>query len=352
MTTVSDGFRNVASNVVMLNSSERGNLSWKSDRILAFLPFFHIYGLSCLLHYSMYSGRPLVVMERFDLVQFCELIQKHKITYTYLVPPVILLLAKHPIIDQYDLSSLRMLNCGAAPLTEELVNSVYSRIKVPVKQGYGLSETSPVTHTQTWDSWRDKIGAVGPLLPNQEIKYLSLDGKELALGETGEICIRGPNVMLGYLNNPQATAACMTADGFFKTGDVGHEDKDGHLYITDRVKELIKYKGFQVPPAELEGKLVSHPLIDDVAVIGVYDPKIASEAARAYVVLKPGVEKEGMEKKIQDWLAERVAHHKRLHGGVRFVEAVPKSPAGKILRRVLKDLAKKEGEMADIKPKL
>lgn len=158
--------------------------------------------------------------------------------------------------------------------------------------------------------------------------------------------------MLGYWNNPTATAGCMTADGFFKTGDVGHEDANGNLYITDRVKELIKYKGFQVPPAELEGKLVSHPEVDDAGVIGVYDPKIASEAARAYIVLSPGAKREGAEKRISDWLAERVAHHKRLHGGVRFVEAVPKSAAGKILRRMLKDLAKEEEGRAEVKAKL
>lgn len=334
--------KNVASNVKMLMAGEHSHLDWRKDKIIAFLPFFHIYGLTCLLHHSMYSGRTLVVMERFDLEKFCRLVQELRITYAYVVPPVVLLLAKHPIVEKYDLSSLRMMNSGAAPLTEELVHSVYNRIKVPVKQGYGLSETAPVTHTQDWDTWKTHIGSVGRLLPNQEVKYLDLDGKEIPTGETGEICIRGPNVMLGYWNNPTATKATMTDDGFFRTGDVGHEDKDGNLYITDRVKELIKYKGFQVPPAELEGKLVAHEDIDDCAVVGVYDEKIASEAARAYIVLRPGVNPEGMEKKIYDWLAARVAHHKRLHGGVRFVDAIPKSAAGKILRRKLKEMAKEE----------
>lgn len=150
----------------MLIEGEKQNLNWRKDKIMAFLPFFHIYGLTCLLHQAMYAGRQLIVMERFDLPKFCGLIQEHKVTYAYVVPPVVLLLAKHPVVDQYDLSSLRMLNSGAAPLTQELVQSLYGRIKVPVKQGYGLSETSPVTHTQPWETWKDTIGAVGQLLPS------------------------------------------------------------------------------------------------------------------------------------------------------------------------------------------
>jgi 4-coumarate--CoA ligase len=259
------------------------------------------------------------------------------------VPPVVLLLAKSPVVDKYDLSSLRMLNSGAAPLTGELVDAMYSRLKIPIKQGYGLSETSPTTHTQTWEDWNKTIGSVGTLLPNQEAKYMSPDEKEVPVGETGEFWIKGPNIFLGYLNNEEGTKNALTEDGYFKTGDVGFQDTNGNFFITDRVKELIKYKGFQVPPAELEGLLMSHSDIDDCAVIGIYDESQATEIPRAYVVPREGVEgSPATEKAIMGWLSKKVASHKKLRGGVRFVDEIPKSPSGKILRRVLKVQAKEE----------
>lgn len=217
-----------------------------------------------MIHQSLYSGFQLVVMPKFDLEDFCKFIQELKVTFAYVVPPIVLLLSKHPSVDKYDLSTIRMMNSGAAPLTRELVDAVYERLKIPVKQGYGLSETSPTTHTQPWADWNRTIGSVGKLLPYQTAKYMSPDEKEMSVGEVGELWIKGPNVFKGYLNNPEGTAHALTKDGYFKTGDVGYQDKDGNFYITDRVKELIKYKGFQVPPAELEGLLVSHPKIDDV----------------------------------------------------------------------------------------
>ncbi|KAI9697638.1 MAG: hypothetical protein M1836_004588 [Candelina mexicana] len=340
---------NIASNIKMLQAGESDNLSWngrednKGDQILAFLPFFHIYGLNCLVHQSLYSGYTLVVMPKFDIENFCSIVQEHKISFAYVVPPVVLLLGKHPIVDKYDLSSLRMLNSGAAPLTRELVDTVYARLKVPVKQGYGLSETSPTTHTQPWDEWAKTIGSVGRLLPNQTAKYVSPDEKEVRAGETGELWIKGPNVFRGYLNNSEGTANALTEDGYFKTGDVGHQDKDGNFFITDRVKELIKYKGFQVAPAELEGLLIIHPKVSDVAVIGVYNEDQATEIPRAYVVPAPGVERgKETEDEIVEWLRAKIAKHKRLRGGVRFVDEVPKSASGKILRRLLKIRAEEE----------
>jgi 4-coumarate--CoA ligase len=284
-------------------------------------------------------------MPKFDLEDFCRFIQEIKITFAYVVPPIVLLLSKHPAVDKYDLSSIRMMNSGAAPLTRELVEAVHKRLGLRVKQGYGLSETSPTTHTQPWEDWNKTIGSVGKLLPYQTAKYMSPDEKEMAVGEVGELWIKGPNVFKGYLNNPEGTAHALTADGYFKTGDVGYQDKDGNFYITDRVKELIKYKGFQVAPAELEGILVSHPGIDDVAVIGVYDKDQASELPRAYVVPKGGLgkgEKEAQE--IIEWLSAKVTHHKKLRGGVRFVDEIPKSVSGKILRRLLKVKAQEEEE--------
>ncbi|KAF2474564.1 4-coumarate-CoA ligase-like protein [Lindgomyces ingoldianus] len=341
--------RNIVSNVLMLRAGEAGHLGWSNgpngegDKLLAFLPFFHIYGLTCLIHQSLYSGLQLVVMPKFDLEDFCRFIQDYKITFSYVVPPVVLMLSKHPVVSKYDLSSIRMMNSGAAPLTRELVISLHNRLKIPIKQGYGLSETSPTTHTQPWEDWNKTIGAVGTLLPNQTAKYMSPDGKEVPVGETGELWIKGPNVFKGYLNNPEMTAQALTEDGYFKTGDVGYQDKDGHFYITDRVKELIKYKGFQVPPAELEGILVAHPSVNDVAVIGIYNEEQATEVPRAYVVPAGGLGKGNKEAdEIVEWLNSRVASHKKLRGGVRFVEAIPKSVSGKILRRLLKVKAAEE----------
>ncbi len=287
-------------------------------------------------------------MAKFDLEKFCRIIQEHKITFAYIVPPVVLLLGKHPIVEKYDLSSLRMLNSGAAPLTQELVETVYARLKVPIKQGYGLSETSPTTHTQDWHSWSNTIGSVGRLLPNQTAKYMSPSETEVPAGEIGELWIKGPNIFQGYHNNPAGTANALTEDGYFKTGDVGYQDTEGNFYITDRVKELIKYKGFQVPPAELEGLLASHPKINDVAVIGIYKNDEATEVPRAYVVPAPGVEGgKKTEEDIKTWLQAKVAHHKRLRGGVRFVDEIPKSASGKILRRVLKLRAVEEEEKVE-----
>jgi len=184
---------------------------------------------------------------------------------------------------------------------------------------------------------------VGRLVPNMTAKYMSPNETELPTGETGELWLKGPNIFKGYLNNPAGTANALTADGYFKTGDVGHQDADGNFWITDRVKELIKYKGFQVAPAELEGLLVSHPKISDAAVIGVDDPARATEVPRAYIVPTQGVPmNDRTAKEIIDWLAARVAGHKQLRGGIRWVDEVPKSVSGKILRRVLKEVAKKE----------
>ena len=362
---------NIVANIFQLSAGEGGNLSWKGgrdgegDQLLGFLPFFHIYGkrpfrrkdhlvdiagLNCLFHQSLYSGWTMTVMAKFDIEKFCSNVQKYRITFAYVVPPIVLLLGKHPIIDKYDLSSLRMLNSGAAPLTKDLMNTVYKRIKVPIKQGYGLSETSPTTHTQPWETWNTRIGSVGTLLPNQTAKYMSPEETEVPIGQTGELWIKGPNIFKGYLNNPEGTRNALTSDGYFKTGDVGHQDEDGNFFITDRVKELIKYKGFQVPPAELEGLLIGHPAINDVAVVGVYNAAQATEVPRAYVDVKAGVEAgDETAREIIKWLEERVAGHKRLRGGVRFVDEIPKSASGKILRRVLKVRAVEEEQAAKAK---
>ncbi|KAJ5747574.1 uncharacterized protein N7511_009270 [Penicillium nucicola] len=344
--------RNIVANILQQYVGEGQKLNWdgghdgKGDRVLAFLPFYHIYGLTCLITQALYKGYHLIVMQKFEIEKWCAHVQNYRCTFSYIVPPVVLLLGKHPVVDKYDLSSMRMMNSGAAPLTQELVEAVYSRIKVGIKQGYGLSETSPTTHSQQWEDWREAIGSVGRLMPNMEAKYMTMpeDGSaptEVPVGKVGELYLKGPNVFLGYHQNLEATRGCLSEDGWFQTGDVGYQDSKGHFYITDRVKELIKYKGFQVPPAELEGILVDNDAIDDVAVIGIESDAHGSEVPMACVVRSAKSKSSGTTEQqeatnIAKWLDSKVAHHKKLRGGVQFVDEIPKNPSGKILRRVLK----------------
>jgi acyl-CoA synthetase (AMP-forming)/AMP-acid ligase II len=263
------------------------------------------------------------------------------------------------MVKNYNLSSVKMITSGAAPLTQELVEAVHKRLNLNINQAYGLSETSPMTHQQPWEEWYSSVGSVGKMFPNMLAKYMSAEGKELGPGEAGELWLAGPNVFQGYWKNENATKDSLVEEHgmmWFKTGDVGFQDEKHNFYITDRVKELIKYKGFQVAPAELEGKLMDHPLVNDVAVIGVEDAEQHTEIPRAYVVhAKRGGdagEKESGRPWDQEsakdaddiiaWTAAKVSNHKRLRGGIRFVDEIPKSASGKILRRVLKDRVKAE----------
>jgi 4-coumarate--CoA ligase len=283
-------------------------------------------------------------MQRFDLEQFCRIIQEHKITLAYVVPPVVLLLAKHPIVDKYNLSSLRMMHSSAASLTEDLVKMNHKRLGVPIKQGYGLTECSPGVATQAWESWNKPIGSAGNLLPSLTIKIMDPTGTtEVPTGTEGEIWLSGPNVFKGYWRNPAATAQSITPDRYYRTGDIGYIDSSKNIYITDRVKELIKYNGFQVAPAQLEGLLLGHPAVNDVAVIGVYSELRATELPRAYIVPAQGVKTgKKLEGEVSEWLNGRVAPYKRLRGGIVWVDEIPKSAAGKVLRRVLSERAKRE----------
>jgi 4-coumarate--CoA ligase len=224
------------------------------DKILACLPFFHIYGLNCLVLSPIYTGVTTIVMSRFDLEKWCQIVQSRQITFSFIVPPIVLLLCKSPLVSNYNLKSLRMTNSGAAPLTRELVENLYERTGVKVKQGYGLSETSPTIFMQKWEDWLSAVGTTGVMVPNCLAKFCAVPGsdgneesdgsKELRRGETGELYVRGPNVFGGYHNNRIATAECLDEEGWFRTGDVGFLDERGNLTITDRVKELIKYKGW------------------------------------------------------------------------------------------------------------
>ncbi len=301
---------------------------------LAVLPFFHIYGMQVLMNGLLSEGVTIITLPRFDMQVALELIQEHKVTRFFAVPPIVLGLAKHPLVDQYDLSSIKQIFSGAAPLGAELAEEAARRIGTEIVQGYGMTELSPVTHATPTGQVRP--GSNGFTTPNTECRVVDELGDDRAPGEEGELWIRGPQVMKGYLNNPEATAATIDADGWLHTGDVARFDDDGHMFIVDRVKELIKFKGFQVPPAELEALIVTHPAVADVAVIGVPDDE-AGEVPKGYVVLKPGVEATADE--IMAFVAQHVASYKQLRL-VEFVSEIPKSASGKILRRFLRDQAR------------
>jgi 4-coumarate--CoA ligase len=301
------------------------------ERVIAVLPFFHIYGMEVLMNAVIARGGTVVTMPRFDLEEFLTLIQDSAITIAYVVPPIILALAKHPMVGQFDLSSLRLVFSGAAPLGAEVALEAAARIGCDVVQGYGMTELSPVTHATPMGGF--KPGSIGLTISNTEVRVVDPEtGDDLGIDEDGELWIRGPQRMKGYLNNPEATAITIDEDGWLHTGDIGHVDSDGHFYIVDRLKELIKYKGFQVPPAELEALLLTHPGIADAAVIGVPDEE-AGEVPKAFVVMKPGAE--ATEDDIKAFVADAVAGYKQLRI-VEFIDSIPKSASGKILRRELR----------------
>ena len=318
---------NLAANVYQLSNRE---LISSADTIIGILPFFHSYGLQIFLNYSLYCGATVVVMPQFDLETFLRLVQQYKITRAHLVPPIVLALAKQPIVDKYDLSSLKIITCGAAPLGNELTQECEQRLNCVVKQAYGLTETSPVTHINPDEREKIKSGSVGPCMINTECQIVDIEtDKPLGFHQQGELWIRGPQVMKGYLNNPDATAKVIDADGWFHTGDIAYVDEDGYFYIVDRIKELIKYNGYPIAPAELEAVLLSHPAIADAAVIPSPHPS-TGEVPKGFVVLKS----EATTGEIMEFVAELVAPHKRIRR-LEIVDKIPKSASGKILRRLL-----------------
>ncbi len=321
--------RNLVANLVQCEAIMKID---EAETVLSFLPFFHIYGMQVLMNGALCQGGKVVTMPRFDLEQYLSLCQEHKIKRGFVVPPVVLALAKHPAVDQYDMSSLKSLFSGAAPLGAELAAEAGARLGCEVVQGYGMTELSPVSHSTPDGQY--KPGTIGLLVPSTECRIVDPDtGEDLGLDQDGEIWVRGPQVMPGYLNNEQATKETIDDDGWLHTGDIGHIDSDGHYTIVDRLKELIKYKGFQVPPAELEALLVTHPAVADAAVIGIPDDE-AGELPKGFISLKPGADVS--ESDIQSFVAENVATYKQLRL-VEFVDEIPKSASGKILRRMLRD---------------
>ncbi|KAJ3123874.1 hypothetical protein HK098_001574 [Nowakowskiella sp. JEL0407] len=328
---------NMVSNVLQFCFMEKESLALDSEMWVAILPFFHIYGLTILMHASILSEIPVILHQKFDLVDFLESIQRFKITRIRLAPPVVLALANHPIVDKYDLSSVKVVSSGAAPLTAELSEKLRKRMNVIVKQGYGMTEMSPISHMEI-DS--DVVpGSVGVLMPNCEALIVDpVTQKRLGVRKEGELWVRGPMVMKGYLNNEEATRSTLDEDGWLHTGDIAYADEGRHFFIVDRLKELIKYKGYQVAPSELEGVLSTHPAVADAAVVGIPVEGVG-EYPRAYVVLRPDFhgKEEQVVNDIIRFMETKTAPHKWLRGGVEVVDTIPKSASGKILRRMLKE---------------
>ncbi|KAF9087533.1 hypothetical protein BGX23_008057 [Mortierella sp. AD031] len=319
-----------------------GDLHAHDNVALSVLPMYHMYSIQLHLMCGPYSGLQNIVLQKFNPEDFLKTVQDYKIKTLNLVPPQVLMLVKSPLVAKYDLSHVRQLNVGAAPCSRELVEALLAKFpQIAFRQAYGMSEASPATHIGLYN---DMVhGSAGKILPNQEVRLVDPDtGKDVANtpGERGEIWIRGLNVMKGYRNNPKATAETIDSEGWLHTGDVAMVDKNMNFFVVDRLKELIKYKGFQVAPAELEAILLTHPQILDAAVVGVENKEQATEVPLAFVV-KNQSSPEGRsltEQQVVDYVASKVAPHKKLRGGVRFIDLVPKSAAGKILRKDLRVL--------------
>ncbi|MBI2218892.1 MAG: long-chain-fatty-acid--CoA ligase [Candidatus Rokubacteria bacterium] len=326
--------RNFVANNLQFIASSRVT---EDDRFLIFLPLYHIYGLM-LMGGAVHAGVRTVLMERFDPNECLRLTQAEKITIVFAVPPVLVLFCQRTDLAQVDWSSVRHVMIGAAPVPPEVSRRFTEITGVKVVQGYGLTEASPITHLNpVYDDALLTIDTTGLPCNDTEQKVVDLETGERELGpnEVGEVIIRGPQVMLGYWNAPEATAATVR-NGWLYTGDIGRIDERGYLTITDRKKEMIKYKGFGIAPAEIEALLFEHPGVADGAVIGKPDLE-AGEVPKAFVVRKdPTLTAEAL----LEWARGRLAGYKTLHE-VEFVDAIPKTASGKILRRVLKEQERK-----------
>jgi long-chain acyl-CoA synthetase len=320
--------QNLVANNVQFISSGR---IMEQDTLLVFLPFYHIYGIM-LVSGGIYAGATLVIMEAFDLERSLTLVQQYEVTLYYAVPPILIALDNYPDLAKFDLSHLRYIMVGAAPLAPDVAQRVQSKTGVRVLQGYGLTEASPITHLNPVDQGQIKLESVGLAVSNQEQKIVDLETgeRELDVGEVGELLVKGPHVMKGYWKAPEETSRALR-QGWLYTGDIGKLDAEGYLYIVDRKKDMIKYKGFSVAPAEVEAVLFTHPAVADCAVIGKPDAE-SGEIPKALVMLRPGEEVSA--DALMDFVGSRIAGYKKVRE-VEFVTTIPKTASGKVLRRVL-----------------
>ncbi|KAI9501113.1 hypothetical protein BX070DRAFT_229414 [Coemansia spiralis] len=311
------------------------------QRQIAILPFAHIYGLTSLVTNSIAGGKTQYILNEFSIERFLQALQDYKIQSATAVPSVLSQILNYKNIAKYDLSSLRVLSSGGAPLPSGVHTNIKSRFPVNTGNGYGMSETC--SGVCLMGNYMFQPGSVGFIYSATEAKFVDpATGKALGVGEEGEFCVRSPSIMLGYLNRPKETAQTIDGDRFLHTGDIGYINKTGHIFITDRMKELIKYKGLQIPPAELESILMDHPLIADAAVIGIEDKQRNTEVPKAYIVSKsPATAADASAARrlcadAASWVAGKVAKHKRLRGGVELTDHIPRNQSGKILRRELR----------------
>jgi acyl-CoA synthetase (AMP-forming)/AMP-acid ligase II len=316
--------------VAMLSQMQTVDVLRSQDITICVVPCYHLYGLHIVIDLALRTGATAITLRQFDLEKFLRALEKYKVNVVPVVPPIVLALSASPLVDRVDLSKLEALHCGAAPLSTEVASACSERLGVRISYGYGMTELSSLSHLSYRNAEKHKPDSTGYCLPNTVCKIIDVESKDdLKPGEKGEVCVRGPQIMKGYLGQKEATAEIIDFEGWLHTGDIGYMDEDGALFIVDRLKELIKYKGRQVAPAELEAVLLSHPAIADAAVIPSPDEK-AGEVPIAFVVLKESA----TPAEIIDFVAERVAAHKKIRR-VEFVDEIPKSPAGKILRRLL-----------------
>ncbi|KAK9665814.1 hypothetical protein RND81_14G138300 [Saponaria officinalis] len=331
--------KSLATSVGQQVDGDNPNLYLKEDDVmLCVLPLFHIFSLNSVLMVALRAGCAVLLLAKFEIGSLLELIQMHRVSVAMVVPPLVMALANNPLVNNYDLSSIRLVLSGAAPLGQHLEDAL--RLKFPnavLGQGYGMTEAGPVLSmcpSFAKQPIPTKAGSCGIVVRNAEMKIVDPDtGVSFGYKEFGEICIRGDQIMKGYLNDADATAATIDSQGWLHTGDIGYVDEDDQVYIVDRVKEIIKFKGFQVPPAELESLLINHPSIADAAVVPQKD-EAAGEVPVAFIV-KSGDGQELTEDTVKSYVNKQVVFYKKIHR-VHFVEAIPKSAAGKILRKDLR----------------
>ncbi|KAJ8628822.1 hypothetical protein MRB53_022145 [Persea americana] len=340
---------NLCSSLFTVSSDMVGQVT-----ILGLMPFFHIYGATGICCAAIRNKGKVVVMGRFDLRTFMDALIKHQVHFAPIVPPIMLALIKNPIVQEFDLSriNLKAVMTAAAPLAPDLQTAFEEKFPgVQIEQAYGLTEHSCVTLTHgdlNQGHGTAKKNSVGFILPNLEMKVTDPDtGRSLPVNTPGELCIRSECVMQGYYKNKEETDRTIDSNGWLHTGDIGYIDEDGDVFIVDRIKEMIKYKGFQVAPAELEAVLLSHPSIEDAAVIALPDEE-AGEIPSACVVMRTDAKEN--EEDIMKYVASTVATYKRVRV-LHFVDKIPKSPSGKIMRRLVKETmlkklgtAKQDGE--------
>ncbi|KAG6495019.1 4-coumarate--CoA ligase 2-like [Zingiber officinale] len=331
--------KNLVSSIAQVVDGDNPNLHLKAgeDVVLCVLPLFHIFALNSVLLCSLRTGAAIVLMSKFEMGVMLQVIERHRVSMAAVVPPLVLALAKNPEVEKYDLSSIRIILSGAAPLGKELEDALRNRVPQAILgQGYGMTEAGPVLSMCPAFAKHPtpvKSGSCGSVVRNAEMKVVDPDtGFSLSRNQSGEICIRGPQIMKGYFNDIDATSKTIDIEGWLHTGDIGYVDDDDEVFIVDRVKELIKYKGFQVPPAELESLLISHPEIVDAAVVPQKDVA-AGEVPAAFVVR--AINSDINEEAIKEFISKQVVFYKRLQT-VYFIHSIPKSATGKILRKELR----------------